>query len=345
MKTPQPDSVRWVDSFEEIAPEPEERSSLLLGNGFSIACDPRYSYQALRPHAEDSLPEVSRRLLDRIGSDNLEEAMQIVEDVRWVAERLEAEDLRSDLEQTHFSTQMSLVKALAQDHLRSPREIDVDQKRSPHAVRFLARFATLFTTNYDLLLYWTLMKNVGSEETGFRYRDGFHRAPEAPYGEFTPAVDPNVYYLHGALHLYSHGAAARKHIARAEDRGLVAIARETLEAGDSPLFVAAGRPEQKLAAIQASPYLTASLEAFRAAPGKLVIYGWSLGASDQHLIDAIAHNDALECVALSYYGAREEPKNLRLLATAAELAADAQKARGRPLDVVLYPSESARVWG
>ncbi|MEO1083114.1 MAG: DUF4917 family protein, partial [Acidobacteriota bacterium] len=94
-------------------------ASLLLGNGFSIACDPRYSYRALRQHADELLPEVSRALLDRLGTDNLEQVLQIVEDARWVAEQCGQSD--GSLEAAHRQTCVALVQALAADHLTSPR--------------------------------------------------------------------------------------------------------------------------------------------------------------------------------------------------------------------------------
>ncbi|MEO1367893.1 MAG: DUF4917 family protein [Acidobacteriota bacterium] len=322
-------------------------ANLLLGNGFSIACDSRYSYRALRQHADGRLPEVSRALLDRLGTDNLEQVLQIVEDARWVAEQCGQSD--GSLAATHRQTCVALVQALAADHLTSPRQIDLERDRSSHAVAFMGLFRRIFTTNYDLLLYWTLMKNAGDREEGYNYRDGFRRPEGELFGEFDPEVDTNVFYLHGALHLYESRTGdgevrARKHV-RTGNRGLVTIVQGTFERGDFPLFVAGGRPEQKLDTIRGSSYLKRCYDTFSALSGPLVIFGWSLGDSDRHLLSALAANADLGPVYLSFYGDPESPSNLRLRATVAELRAQSRTERGTPLEVSLFPSPSAAVWG
>lgn len=336
------------DAVREVLERSEPAASLLLGNGFSIACDPRYSYRALREHAEDLLPEVSRALLDRLDTDNLEQVMQIVEDARWVAEQFDRPGFDRDLASAHAKTCLALVQALAADHLTSPRQIDRDRDRSSHAVAFLSLFSRVFTTNYDLLLYWTMMKDAGHRDQGYNYRDGFRRPEGEQYGEFDGSVDVNVFYLHGALHLYEHqveqSTSARKHV-RTGNRGLVKIVKSTLERGDFPLFVAGGRPEQKLETIRRSPYLRRCFDAFSQLDGPLVIFGWSLGDSDRHLLKALASNPQLGTVYLSFYGDADSPSNLRLRATVAELCEEAASLRGQPLEVTLFPSQGAGVWG
>ena len=336
------------DAVREVLGRAQPGASLLLGNGFSIACDPRYSYRALREHAEDLLPKVSLALLDRLETDNLEQVMQIVEDARWVAEQFDQPGFNQDLTSAHAATCLALVQALAADHLTSPQQIDRDRDRSSHAVAFLSLFERVFTTNYDLLLYWTMMKDAGHRDQGYNYRDGFRRPEGEQFGEFDETVDVNVFYLHGALHLYEHQngdqISARKHV-RTGNRGLVKIVKSTLECGDFPLFVAGGRPEQKLETIHRSPYLTRCFDAFSRVDGPLVIFGWSLGDSDRHLLKALASNRSLGTVYLSFYGDPDSPSNLRLRATVAELCEEAAQLRGQPLKVALFPSQEAGVWG
>ncbi|MEM1181694.1 MAG: DUF4917 family protein [Acidobacteriota bacterium] len=339
--------IDFAQVQEALHADDTRGASLMVGNGFSIACDPRYSYRALRQNADDLLPDVSRALLDRLDTDNLEQVLQIVEDARWVAEQCGQSEI--SLEDTHRKTCVALVQALAADHLTSPRQIDLERDRSSHAVAFLGLFRQIFTTNYDLLLYWTLMKNPGEKEHGYNYRDGFRRPDGERYGEFDPSVDTNVFYLHGALHLYESLTGdgvvrARKHV-RTGNRGLVTIVRGTFDRGDFPLFVAGGRPEQKLDSIRASSYLKRCYDAFSTVSGPLVIFGWSLGDSDRHLLTALASNPGLGPVYLSFYGDPESPTNLRLRATVAELRQRALALRGTPLEISLFPSDSAAVWG
>src|ERR1044071_4899904 len=56
----------------------------------------------------------------------------------------------------------------------------------------------------------------------------------------------------------------------------------------SPLFVSEGTNEQKLTAIRRSHYLnTVYAEVLPALGQNIVVYGWSMSAHDQHLVDAI----------------------------------------------------------
>jgi hypothetical protein len=181
-----------------------------------------------------------------------------------------------------------------------------------------------------------------------RWRDGFRRVGKADFGAYDPEVDINVYYLHGALHLFVHRGGeeldTRKHIAR-NDLPLLSIVERTFEQGHLPLFVAGGRPEQKLEAIEANPYLAAAHRSFAELEGDLVIYGLSLGASDEHLLEALAGNPKLGTVYLGLYGGPESAGGLALRSTVAGLEWRAEQRRGKPLAIRLFDSASARVWG
>lgn len=363
-------------SYEEVqqrlAAASDAPPTLLLGNGFSIACDPRYSYRALRENLEDTLPPVARGLLERLHTDNVEQVMQILEDARWVNDQLVGDRRRTgplgrQLAAAHAATCAAMVEAIAQDHLESPAEIDPGRgtldgqstdgssDRASRAVAFLAPYGTVFTTNYDLLLYWTLMRvrDRAADGTALRgndrrWRDGFRRRSNARHGELDPEIDINVYYLHGALHLYTHQGddqpSVRKHIGR-DNLRLLDIVRRTFERQALPLFVAAGRPEQKREAIARNPYLERAYRAFSEIEGDLVLFGLSLGASDQHLLDALAGNGALGTVYVSLYGDPDSAPGLALRSTLARLGRHAADRRGRALDIHLFDSQSARPWG
>ena len=187
-----------VLSFDEVEAELGADPALLMGNGFSIACDASYSYRALRKNLEGKLPAISVDLMERLGTANVEEVMQILEDAHWVGRRVG--NGSADLALALVATRKAMVEAIAADHLRSPKQIDASQKgRSGSAARFLSRFATIFTTNYDLLLYWIVMKNNPKSEGTYPFRDGFRREETHDYGEFNAEVDVNVHYLHGGV--------------------------------------------------------------------------------------------------------------------------------------------------
>lgn len=333
-----------VEDYSELL-QSLDAPTLLLGNGFSIACDSRYSYQALEKNVD--LPPITKDLLERLGTVNIEQAMQILEDVRWVGRQIGHEE-SPDLEEAYGETRRAMAEAIAADHLRSPNEIDeVQRGRCEAAGNFLRAFSRVLTTNYDLLLYWILMKEMRSDEDRRRRLDGMIRAEGDGFGQFDAEKEINVLYLHGALHLYVHGDATRKLI-RKKGQGLVEMIGDIFADGGEPLFVAAGRPEQKVSAIENNAYLSYCFDEFRKIEGDLVIYGLSLGDSDAHLVDAMAENTGLRRVCLGLYGDPNSASNLTLRAVARRLQdaslAPREKRGVAELDIRFFDSRSAAVW-
>lgn len=309
-----------------------DHPTLLLGNGFSIACDRRYGYQALKKNVK--LPSISKDLLERLGTPNIEQAMQILEDTLWVAEKMKCRPCRQ-LKKDYSDTRHAMAKAIAKDHLKTPNDIDADQSgRCQAAGNFLRAYRRIFTTNYDLLLYWILMREMTSKEDTRLRLDGMPRDEGKDFGWFDAAREINVLYLHGALHIYAHGDETRKLI-RKKDQSLVEMIDEIFKKGDEPLFVAAGRAEQKLRAIEDNAYLKYCFDEFSNIEGDLVIYGLSLGVGD-----AMATNKDLRSVSLGLYGDPDSASNLTLRAVARRLQDTADKT----LKIRFFDSKSAAVW-
>ncbi|MEM9697009.1 MAG: DUF4917 family protein [Myxococcota bacterium] len=147
-------------------------------------------------------------------------------------------------------------------------------------------FGRVFTTNYDLLLYWVMMGR-GRE----RFTDGFQRrdGPETRlvFNEHFREGSTQVLFLHGALHLHQTPTEVVKAEA-APDHTLRAVLHESLQGGVRPLFVSEGESRQKLSAIEGNPYLAFALEQLREGGGDLVTFGIGFSESDEHLLEAIA---------------------------------------------------------
>ncbi len=62
------------------------RSHLLLGNGFSISCDSRFLYGKLFDFAKtNGLTERVLGVFERLGTNNFEGVMRLLEDADWLA--------------------------------------------------------------------------------------------------------------------------------------------------------------------------------------------------------------------------------------------------------------------
>ena len=213
---------------------------LLMGNGFSRACkDDIFSYESLFTRADFSdipLAEKAFSALDttdfEVVLSTLQKAAQLIsvyaEEYPELAELFahDAEKLKD-----------VLVEAIAQNHPEHPFEIPAEQYA--RCKKFLSHFDRKFTVNYDLLLYWTVMRseitpNVPCDD-GFRKPDG----GEAQYVSWEPenTHHQNLYYLHGALHVFDSQHEVQKYTWAGTGVRLIEQVRDALDKGLYPLDV------------------------------------------------------------------------------------------------------------
>lgn len=237
-----------------------------------------------------------------------------------------------------------LVETLAKHHPATPSEISNQEYKS--CQHFLSHFERIYTVNYDLLLYWTVMSGKRAHDDGFR--DPYDGDPE-DYQEEDFVEWKNfenrqtIYYLHGALHLFLAESSLKKYCwsrtgVKLKDQILTA-----LEKRQYPLIVAAGKSEQKLSKIQRSNYLGHGFRSIRQIGGSLFLYGLSLGEKDKHIAQQIAGNTKLKKVYVGLFGDPLSKANQELIKNAT-WAIEANRQRKRKVDLEFYDSMSAKVW-
>lgn len=327
----------------------EKRKHLLLGNGFSIACDPIFSYGRLYDAAVAAgLSKRAQQIFDHLGTSNFEGAMRLLDESHLVAEIYGLippgkSAMRDDVE----IIKHTLIDAVAKSHLAHTGLLSDEKKAS--ALRFMEPYHNIFTTNYDLLAYWvSLSHHSGRSPWG----DGFRHdqdAPEEPYVVFSERLgsDPGMFYVHGGLHLnVSHGEL-RKHSWAKSGRPLTELIKQSLEKGDYPLFIAEGAADKKLEQIQRTGYLWYCLDKLSKVQNALVVFGHTLGSSDQHIADVIAGNIDLPCLAIGLFGNPDSVENCAIRDGAARMQIKRReriKRKGKALEVLYFNSESASVW-
>lgn len=81
-------STSSIIPYEEVRKRIGKRTSyLLLGNGFSIACDPVFRYESLYDAAvREGLSERAQDLFGRLGTNNFEGVMRLLDDSHWIAQ-------------------------------------------------------------------------------------------------------------------------------------------------------------------------------------------------------------------------------------------------------------------
>ena len=101
-----------------------------------------------------SLPDHVIELFERYGTTDFEQVLRQLDEGQWLARhyRLAETDIERDMATDYELLKSALVDAIANTHPAIPNEIDETSLAS--AADFLTSFDNVFTTNYDLLLYW-----------------------------------------------------------------------------------------------------------------------------------------------------------------------------------------------
>jgi len=287
------------DVLTSIKKNPSRKFNLLLGNGFSVAYDPGiFSYNALHDFISDLKDADLSTILGVIETRNFEVIMQHLDHFSALVAAFGGDPtLKNRVDAASTKLKKGLLDAVKALHPEHVFKIPEDQSRA--CASFLKNFldtkGSIYSTNYDLLLYWVLMRNSVVEHV-----DGCGREILNPSDEFIPPEDQewsdliwgkkrdeqNVFYLHGALPFFDSGVAVLKEEYEAYNYLLQKISAR-MEKGEYPIFVTAGDAHQKLRHITHNQYLTYCYDSLCQAEGSLVTFGFGFGPSDEHIIDAI----------------------------------------------------------
>ena len=209
--------VKILTFDEALAQSDDGKRHVLLGNGFSRACrNDLFAYDALFVQAKDKLSPSAKKAFDALGTTDFEAVMralkQAVDLVRVYAPQSPklAEKLAADAEKLRDV----LAQAIASSHPDRPNSISDDEFTACRT--FLSHFnnGSVYTLNYDLLLYWALMHS-DADDLAINCNDEFHQPEDSPEDyvvwEVGDVGGQNVFYLHGALHIFDAGAEVQKY--------------------------------------------------------------------------------------------------------------------------------------
>lgn len=289
-----------LETFQDVLASIRKNQSrpfhLLLGNGFSMAYDPGiFSYNALHDFIQNSQDPDLETILSAIETKNFEVIMQQLDTCVALVDAFGGDpELRNRINGASARLKRSLLHAVQALH---PEHVfKVPEEQSKACATFLRTFldtgGRLYSTNYDLLLYWVLMRN----EVG-RHVDGFGREienPDDPPDDHTWSElkwgkhreEQNVFYLHGALPFFDNGVSVIKEEYDQYSYLLENISSR-MKSAEYPIFVTAGDGRQKLTHIMHNHYLAHCYESLCAAEGSLVTLGFNFGKYDEHIIEAI----------------------------------------------------------
>jgi hypothetical protein len=285
-----------VHQWSEIAAEFTD--GLVLGNGASIAFDPRFRYASLRENAqaEGLITDDVQSVFDHLDTVDFELVLRMLWHTNKINEALGIVEPRTGL--AYSSVRSALIEVIRSIHV-GYGEV---QEQLPLAADFMRHFSTVASLNYDALVYWaTLLSN--SRQSTHRFKDcfvdegRFRQAWEEMRTSIRPASSTTIVgYPHGNLSLAADLCGnERKLVASGGGANLLeSIFREWNTGNYGPVFVSEGTSAQKMSAIRRSPYLATMYgELLCSIRQSVTIFGWSIGDNDLHLLDSICRGNVI----------------------------------------------------
>jgi hypothetical protein len=335
-------------SFAEALQESERHSRrhVLLGNGFSIACRPGiFAYGKLYEQADFSKVSVTaKRAFVALGTQDFERVIKLLRDAAKLVRGYGGPDALADtFEADADGLRELLVQTIAASHPAWPGELTEDEYQACRS--FLKHFSTVYTFNYDLLLYWAQMHTpegvAPSSDDGFRTpEDDF----DASYVVWEPGQshEQDMWFLHGALHVFDTGTEIQKYTWSKTGVRLINQIRDALSRNYFPLFVSEGTSDEKYERIRHSDYLAKAYRSFSSIQGALFVYGHSLAENDDHYLKCISRGKVSH-VYIGIYGDPNSDGNKFIMRRAQQLAG---RRRGRTaLNITYFDATTAKVWG
>ncbi len=358
-------------TFQEAIQESQHynKRHLLLGNGFSIACIPTiFSYNSL--YEETNLTDNAeiKKAFEQLHTTDFELVIEALEKAARVLPAYQNGSTEIPLKMHSDAQKLKelLIETIASRHPHYPAEIEEEKFKACR--KFLSYFVEnnlpnkgyIFSLNYDLLLYWTLMHDIEGENIELLHNDGFNRDVAMESG--VPHVSEyltwqgkgsgqNIHYLHGALHIFDTGHQIEKYTWTDTGIRLIEQCRQALNEDKFPLFVSEGDYEKKLEKITHSPYLFSSYESFEAVVNGgryntsgntcMFTYGLSFGDNDRHILNIFA-NGKLKHLFVGIYGSLSSSDNTEIIRKIELLKA---RRVDYPINISYYDSSSAEVWG
>lgn len=320
---------------------------VLLGNGFSIACRPDiFLYGKLYEQADFSkLSPTAKNAFEALGTQDFERVIKALRDTKQIlgayggAPQSFINTLQSDAD----GLRELLVETIAHSHPAWPGEVTNEEYAACRA--FISNFKTIYTFNYDLLLYWAQMHTAEgifpTSDDGFRKSDVDY---DADYVVWEPSQshEQNTWFLHGALHVFDAGTEIQKYTWANTGVRLIDQIRNALQKGFFPLFVSEGSSAEKLERIRHSDYLAKAYRSFSEIKGALFIYGHSLAENDEHYLKRI-EKGKLSHLYIGLHGNTSSDANKRIIRRADQMANN--RRIGTNLHISYFDSATASVWG
>tara|TARA_R110000850_G_scaffold237808_1_gene362520 strand:+ start:45 stop:1103 length:1059 start_codon:yes stop_codon:yes gene_type:complete len=352
--------LQKILTFQEALDQTEgQPKNILLGNGFSIACKPKiFTYGSLFAQADFTNHPKLPTVFNNLGTQDFELAINALERSSMLLPiyNSSAADTSAEMKADAEALKEILITTVTRNHPDGPFDIEEDEYFACR--NFLANFigdgkGKVFTLNYDLLLYWTMMHSEFADggTVDLVARDGFGDDDPGTKEDYVVwqgeagGARSSIFYLHGALHLFDAGHSLQKFTWNRTDVRLKQQSWDAIKAGSLPLFVAEGSSKSKMAKINHSAYLHQAYRSFKSTTTRtkesFFVHGHSLAENDDHFLRLFSRGK-FPALYVGLHGDPNSPTNEEIVKKARSISA---ARRGPDLDVQFYDTTSASVWG
>jgi len=313
--------INALNTYDEIIQYLDKKNRnyhLLFGNGFSIAYDSKiFSYNALSLFIENTKDDFLQKLFKVANTKNFELIMQQLDNFVEIAKVFGIDQSFIDkINEANTKLKDSLIEAVKELHPEHVFIVDENRSKKCHEFldKFLSKGGKIFSTNYDLLMYWVLMRNSSTIAIdGFGREllnpEEFKKGQDAELSDLTWGENKdgqNIFYVHGTLPIFDTGTEIIKEEYDSRHYLLEKIS-ERMKTKSYPIFVTAGNAQEKLNQISHNKYLAYCYDNLCNIEGSLIVFGFNFGEYDTHIIDAInkAANQGMpsaDCLRSVYIG-------------------------------------------
>lgn len=313
-----------IKSFAEcLAIAGNTKKHLMLGNGFSISLFPKiFNYKTLSENIDS---ERMRDLFSSIGTYDFEFVMRRLLETLDIIQHYDTDGVISDYISNDIEElKQTLIHVISKAHPPKPSEITDRQYNSCR--EFLMHFdgGKVYTFNYDLLLYWVYMHFMDMPNQKLKCDDGFRYPYQDEYlpleerdtslhWEIGMEQGQSVYYIHGAMHIFSDGSDIEKLSYSSTGIPLAEQVKVSIAQNKFPVFISEGSTSHKLARIKKNGYLSRTFSSLKSITGSLFIFGHSIRDEDNHVFDFINHNNSKLTIFIGIFGDLDQEHNKRIL--------------------------------
>lgn len=290
--------VKWEDVSSKYC------DSIILGNGASISIDSRLRYPSLYDAAKDRglLQDEEQDIFNFFATSDFEMVLRALYHANTINRYLKIDDNATG--DSYSRVKDSLIGAVNEVH---PGHADIE-KYVEKISRFLDDFKNVFSLNYDLIVYWVMMKanadaggnlfkDCFSSDGRFEFDYEYMRLPHKGLPSSTL-----VFYPHGNLMLVTDNSG----ITTSTDL-ISSITSSWTLGGNVPLFVSEGDTKKKMIAINRNPYLNQVYNELGKKKNSVLFYGWGMGQQDTHVLKALYKSGVSDIGVSVYTGLGSEP--------------------------------------